>query len=54
MQICNYQKTYFCICNKTDKAALVNGADFKVFDDAETVLAIAVPGCSEYTTQTNR
>jgi aspartyl-tRNA synthetase len=28
---------------------LVNGADFKVFDDAETVLAIAVPGCSEYT-----
>ncbi|RYY99870.1 MAG: aspartate--tRNA ligase [Chitinophagaceae bacterium] len=29
--------------------ALVNGADFKVFDEAETVLAIAVPGASEYT-----
>ncbi|RYY38778.1 MAG: aspartate--tRNA ligase [Chitinophagaceae bacterium] len=28
---------------------LVNGADFKVFDEAETVLAIAAPGCSEYT-----
>ncbi|TCJ18654.1 aspartate--tRNA ligase [Flaviaesturariibacter flavus] len=28
---------------------LINGADFKVFDEAETVLAIAVPGCSEYT-----
>ncbi|GAB4094322.1 aspartate--tRNA ligase family protein [Flaviaesturariibacter terrae] len=28
--------------------ALINGADFKVFDEAETVLAIAVPGCSEY------
>ncbi len=27
---------------------LINGADFKVFDEAETVLAIAVPGCSEY------
>ena len=24
-------------------------ADFKVFDEAETVIAIAVPGCSEYT-----
>ncbi|RYY88716.1 MAG: aspartate--tRNA ligase [Chitinophagaceae bacterium] len=28
---------------------LVAGADFKVFDEAETVLAIAIPGCSEYT-----
>jgi aspartyl-tRNA synthetase len=28
---------------------LINGADFKVFDETETVLAIAVPGASEYT-----
>ena len=28
---------------------LINNNGFKVFDDAETVLAIAVPGCSEYT-----
>ena len=28
---------------------LINGAGFGVFDNAETVLAIAVPGCSEYT-----
>ena len=27
---------------------LIHGAGFKVFDEAETVLAIAVPGCSEY------
>jgi aspartyl-tRNA synthetase len=27
---------------------LIDGAGFKVFDEAETVLAIAVPGCSEY------
>ncbi|MDB5251347.1 MAG: aspartyl-tRNA synthetase [Flaviaesturariibacter sp.] len=27
---------------------LVNGADFKVFDEAETVLAIAVPGGAEW------
>ena len=28
---------------------LVAGSGFQVFDNAETVLAIAVPGCSEYT-----
>ena len=31
------------------KGELVAGAGFPVFDNAETVLAIAVPGCSEYT-----
>ena len=30
-------------------ADLQAGSGFPVFDDAETVLAIAVPGCSEYT-----
>jgi aspartyl-tRNA synthetase len=29
--------------------ALIAGSGFGVFDNAETVLAIAVPGCSEYT-----
>jgi aspartyl-tRNA synthetase len=29
--------------------ALIAGAGFGVFDNAETVLAIAVPGCSDYT-----
>lgn len=29
--------------------ALLEGTDFKVFNDAESVLAIAVPGISEYT-----
>jgi len=33
----------------TDNASLIAGAGFGVFDNAETVLAIAVPGCSEYT-----
>jgi aspartyl-tRNA synthetase len=31
------------------KGELLAGTEFKVFNDAETVLAIAVPGCSEYT-----
>ncbi len=32
-----------------DISDLINGVDFKVFDEAETVIAIAVNGCSEYT-----
>lgn len=35
--------------SKADSSALISGVDFKVFDEAETVVAIAVPGCSEYT-----
>lgn len=49
MTICNLKKPASVYVRRQDQAALVNGADFKVFDDAETVLAIAVPGCSEYT-----
>jgi aspartyl-tRNA synthetase len=33
----------------TTNEATIRGAGFGVFDNAETVLAIAVPGCSEYT-----
>ncbi|MFN0082653.1 MAG: aspartate--tRNA ligase [Ferruginibacter sp.] len=32
-----------------DISHLISGVDFKVFDDAETVVAIAAPGCAEYT-----
>jgi len=32
-----------------DHQYTIEGAAFKVFDEAETVLAIAAPGCSEYT-----
>ncbi len=32
-----------------DISHLISGVDFKVFDEAETVIAIAVAGCSEYT-----
>ncbi|HEV9037177.1 MAG TPA: aspartate--tRNA ligase, partial [Puia sp.] len=34
---------------KGGKDELIAGAGFGVFDNAETVLAIAVPGCAEYT-----
>ncbi len=49
MKLCNLKKPASVFLQKTDNAALINGADFKVFDDAETVIAIAAPGCSEYT-----
>ena len=48
MELCNLKKPAHVFAEKQDKAALINGADFKVFDEAETVVAIAVPGCSEY------
>ena len=48
LQVCNLKKPATVFTNKKDNAALISGVDFKVFDEAETVVAIAVPGCSEY------
>ncbi|MGQ0739210.1 MAG: aspartate--tRNA ligase [Bacteroidota bacterium] len=48
MKLLNLKKPATVYVEKQDNAALINGADFKVFDEAETVLAISVPGCSEY------
>lgn len=48
MQLLNIKKPASVYVSKKDQATLVSGAGFKVFDDAETIVAIAVPGCSEY------
>jgi len=48
MKVCNLKKTSSVYTNKKDESHLISNADFKVFDEAETVLAIAVPECSEY------
>ncbi len=48
MKVLNLKKPSTVYVKKQDNAGLINGADFKVFDEAETVVAIAVPGCSEY------
>ena len=48
MQLCNLKKPAHVYTQKNDKVALIHGADFKIFDEAETVIAIAVKGCSEY------
>ena len=48
ISICNLKKPSTVFTDKKDHARLINGVDFKVFDEAETVLGIAVPGCGEY------
>jgi aspartyl-tRNA synthetase len=48
MSLLNLKKPSSVYVNKQNLSSLINIAGFKVFDEAETVLAIAVPGCSEY------
>jgi len=49
IKLCNLKKPSTVFINKNDHAGLISGVDFKVFDEAETVIAIAIPGASEYT-----
>ncbi|MFZ4768822.1 MAG: aspartate--tRNA ligase [Ferruginibacter sp.] len=49
MKLCNLKFPAHTFPHQTDNSALIGAVDFKVFDEAETVVAIAVPGCSEYT-----
>jgi aspartyl-tRNA synthetase len=49
MQLLNLKFPAHTFPQKSSCSQLIDGADFQVFDKAETVVAIAVPGCSEYT-----
>lgn len=49
MQIANLKSAFLKGGTIQATGELINGAGFGVFDNAETVLAIAAPGCSEYT-----
>jgi len=49
IKICNLKFPAHTFPAKENQSALIDGASFGVFDDAETVVAIAIPGCSEYT-----
>ena len=49
MKLCNLKFPSHTFPNQKDISSLISGVDFKVFDEAETVIAIAAPGCSEYT-----
>jgi len=48
MKLCNLKFPSYTFTQQKDISGLINGVDFKVFDEAETVIAIAAPGCSEY------
>lgn len=48
MKLCNLKFPSFTFPTKENIAHIIAG-DFAVFNDAETVIAIAVPGCAEYT-----
>lgn len=47
IKLCNLKFPSYTFQTKENKAALIAG-DFPVFNEAETVIAIALPGCSEY------
>ncbi len=49
MKIANLKSAFKMHGELTATGTLINGAGFGVFDNAETVLAIAVPGIAEYT-----
>jgi aspartyl-tRNA synthetase len=49
MKIANLRSAFTLGGKLLAAGELIEGAGFGVFDNAETVLAIAVPGCSEYT-----
>ena len=49
MKIANLKSAFLKGGKIEATGGLINGAGFGVFDNAETVLAIAAPGCSEYT-----
>ncbi len=49
MQLSNLKSAFLKDGQIQATGELINDNGFKVFDDAETVLAIAVPGCAEYT-----
>lgn len=48
MKLCNLKFPSHTFQNREDISSLIGAVDFKVFDEAETVIAMAVPGCSEY------
>ena len=49
MQLLNLKKPDSVYRDRNASTALIEGADFKVFDEAETVIALAVPGAADYT-----
>lgn len=49
MKVANLKFPSHTFPSRQNNSSLIDGADFKVFDEAETVVAIAAPGCADYT-----
>jgi aspartyl-tRNA synthetase len=49
MKLCNLKFPAHVFTDKKDISNLISNCGFNVFDDAETVVAIAFPNCSEFT-----
>lgn len=49
MKLTNLKFPSHTFPGRASLSAVIDGAGFQVFDNAETVVAIAVPGCSDYT-----
>ncbi|HEY8396711.1 MAG TPA: aspartate--tRNA ligase [Flavihumibacter sp.] len=49
MELANLKTVFEGQTGNAEAISLFEASGFKVFNDAETVLAIAVPGCAEYT-----
>ncbi len=49
MKLTNLKFPSHTFLGQQDISSLISGVDFKVFDEAETVIAVAATGCSEYT-----
>ena len=48
IKLLNLKKPASVYTSRQEQPRLINDAGFKVFDEAETVIAISIPGCSEY------
>jgi aspartyl-tRNA synthetase len=48
MKLANLKYPSHTFPTKESRESLIGGVEFKVFDEAETVIAIAVPGAAEY------
>jgi aspartyl-tRNA synthetase len=48
MKIANLKFPSHTFPGRKENSSLIEGAGFKVFDEVETVVAIAVPGCADY------
>jgi aspartyl-tRNA synthetase len=48
MKIANLKFSSHTFPGRKENSSLIEGAGFKVFDEVETVVAIAIPGCSDY------